>query len=87
MTNNSSVNQKIFDLGIGDKIKELRIKRGMTQEEFAEKAGFKQPTVSLLEGKNYVGYTLQTLKRVALALNADLKIEFVKTKPEKNSND
>lgn len=55
---------------------EARMKRGVTQEELAEKVGTKQSVISRLEsgrGNPSVNF----LKRLAAALNSHLEINFV----------
>ncbi|WP_128547206.1 helix-turn-helix domain-containing protein [Larkinella soli] len=61
---------------IGQLIKELRKKRGMTQTELGEKFGANKSTIALYEkGRN--GFSVATLKRFAEALNAELKIDII----------
>ena len=51
----------------------LRIMRGLTQEELAEKVGTKQPSIARLEsGKSEP--SLAFLRRVVEALDGDLKV-------------
>jgi len=54
---------------------DLRIRRGLSQRQLAERAGLKQPSVARLES----GHTasLQMLRRVADALDADVRVTIV----------
>jgi transcriptional regulator with XRE-family HTH domain len=63
-------------LGIGEEIARLRQKRKMTQLELAERAHTSRSAVARYESGNYTRYNLQTLIRIAKALQADLKISF-----------
>ena len=56
----------------------LRTESGLTQEEFAKKAGLTQPLVSRLENTTSAKKSsLETLERIAVAFNKQLRIEFV----------
>ncbi len=60
---------------LGLKIKELRIKRGMTQEELSEKIGLVERNLSKIEcGKSFV--TADTLSNIIDALNVTAKELF-----------
>lgn len=54
---------------------DLRIKRGLSQRELAERAGMQQPTIARLEGGQTA--SLRTLHRVADALDVDVRITLV----------
>jgi len=54
----------------------LRIAKGLTQEELAERSGLKQPNIARMEtGK--AAPTLDTLRRVAAAMGYRLDVRFV----------
>jgi DNA-binding XRE family transcriptional regulator len=53
----------------------LRIERGMTQEELAEKVGTRQPNIARLES-GQVTPSLPLLQRVAEALDARLVVRI-----------
>ena len=60
---------------LGLKIKELRIKRGRTQEELSEKIGLVERNLSKIEcGKSFV--TADTLSNIIDALNVTAKELF-----------
>lgn len=53
---------------MGEKIKELREKRGWTQEQLAEKAGLSRVAISLIETGKTKEVMSGTIKALALAL-------------------
>ncbi|MFA5689655.1 MAG: helix-turn-helix transcriptional regulator [Kiritimatiellales bacterium] len=57
-------------------IAELREEAGLSQAELAEMLHTSQQQISRLESPAYKGHSLSMLRRVAQALNADLKITF-----------
>ena len=63
-------------LEIAYQILKLRRQRKMSQAELAKKIGTKQSNIARLEtGKQ--NFTTETLQKIALVFNRDLKIEFV----------
>lgn len=63
-------------LELGYKIAKLRQKQGLTQKELAEKVHTSQATVARLEGGEYLGYSLRTLEKIALATGTHLEVKF-----------
>ena len=60
---------------LGKKIKELRKKKGLTQEKLAELVDLEQNSISVIEsGRNFP--TLATLEKIANKLDADLNEFF-----------
>ena len=57
---------------------DLRIKRGLSQRQLAQRAGMQQPVIARLEGGRTA--SLRTLKRVAEALDARLEVHLVPRK-------
>jgi transcriptional regulator with XRE-family HTH domain len=55
--------------GIGDRLRALRIAKGWTQEELAERSGVAISTLKLLEARGQG--SLQRLIRIAVALGVD----------------
>ena len=55
---------------IGEKLKEIRIKRLLTQEELAEKAGVSAATVVNVERNNQEPH-FRTIRKLAKALDID----------------
>lgn len=62
---------------IAEQIRELRVKRRLTQVLLAERAGMQQSAISRVEQSDYAGWTFRTLLRIAEALDSRLKITFV----------
>ena len=54
---------------------DLRIERGLSQRQLAQRAGMQQPSIARLEGGR--GGTLQTLRRIADALDAQVEVRIV----------
>lgn len=52
-----------------------RLENGLTQHELARKVGTKQSAISRLESGRY-NPTVEVLRKIARALNADLKISI-----------
>ena len=56
---------------IGEKIREIRKARGLTQKELGEKAGIAEPTIRRYElGK--LNPKIETVKKIADALGVDM---------------
>jgi ribosome-binding protein aMBF1 (putative translation factor) len=68
---------------IAAEIIKARTNAHMTQADLAEKMGTKPTAISRIESPNYGKVSVSTLKKIAGALNCDLKIEFL---PKKISN-
>ena len=54
------------------KIKELREKMGLTQDDLAKKSGVNRTTIVYLESGKEVNVTAGTLKKIAKCLNVDI---------------
>ena len=65
---------------VAEEIIKVRTKAHMTQAELAEKIGTKAPAISRLESPGYGRASVAVLKKVAHALNCELKIKFVPKK-------
>lgn len=61
---------------IATQIKVLREQRAMTQSALAEKAGMRQPRLSVMEDANYSSWSISTLSRLAKALDLALSVKF-----------
>lgn len=59
-------------LKLGKKIKELRTKKGMTQEELAGAAEIDYKYLQTIEGKNPPNVKIETLEKIAKALGVTL---------------
>ncbi|TMR80757.1 XRE family transcriptional regulator [Streptococcus pseudopneumoniae] len=58
---------------IGKKIKKLREKQGLSQDELAEKSGVSRMTITYLETGATKDVKLGTLNKIAVGLDVDLK--------------
>jgi len=65
---------KAWDVAL--QIAALREKAGLTQKELAKKLKTSQQQISRLESPAYEGHSLNMLRRVAHALNAEVKVVF-----------
>lgn len=57
-------------------IKIYRLKRGMTQEELAEKSGISRQTIITLESNKKANVTVGVLRRIATALGVPVSAFF-----------
>ena len=76
----ADVEQELLKFSIGALLYEQRSKAGLTQKELAEMADTHQSVIARMEDADYSGHSLNMLSRVAAALGAELKIEFVSRK-------
>jgi len=70
------VNEEYENLKIGLMIKELRLEKGITQEELAEKLHTTKSAISRLEN-HAESIRLATLEKVAKVLGKEVRISFV----------
>ena len=68
--------ESFFNSYVAAQIKVLREAYPLTQGELAEKIGTKQSGVARLENVNYSSWKVETLRKIARALNVRLKITF-----------
>ena len=68
--------QELDKLRIAHALIKLRERRGLTQAALARRMGVSQPFIAKLESGQAKNYNLETLAKVAFALNSNLKIEF-----------
>ena len=61
---------------MGYKIKELREKMRLTQQQLAEKSGVSRVTIAMLETKKDYATTTKTLVKIANALNTTVDAIF-----------
>jgi ribosome-binding protein aMBF1 (putative translation factor) len=69
------------DLALGQLIYDLRTEAGLSQRALAEQMGTTQSVISRLEEGGGARNRLDTLARVALALNRHLVVSFPQTVP------
>jgi transcriptional regulator with XRE-family HTH domain len=61
---------------VAAQIKTLREEFPLTQEELARRIGSQQPGIARLENVNYSSWKVETLRKIARALNVRLRISF-----------
>lgn len=61
---------------MGYRIKEMREKKGLTQEELSEKSGVSRATISALENNECKMTTTKTLLKIAEALDTSVESLF-----------
>ncbi|MGH8910679.1 MAG: helix-turn-helix transcriptional regulator [Egibacteraceae bacterium] len=64
------------DIELGDRVRQLRLRAGLSQAELARRIGTTQPAIARLEAGG-TSPSIHTLDRVARALGARLEILFV----------
>ena len=69
--------EELANLDIAEQIHLLRAQAGLSQRELAEKIGTTASAISRLERADYEGHSLAMLRRIAAALNRQVKISFV----------
>lgn len=75
-----AANRPILDLlppvpTMGDRIRELRLAKGLKQSELAELAGCKKPYISRLETGDAVGCSVSTIAGIAIGL--DVSVDYL----------
>ena len=73
----AQLQETIVNDDIARKICTLRLKAGLTQQQLARMIGTTASVISRLEDADYAGHSLAMLNRIAAALNAQVKIDFV----------
>ena len=67
-------------LTIGEQIAKLRVSANLTQEELANRIGTTASAISRYENAEYDRYEIQTLRKIAEACGAKVKIVFEEKK-------
>ena len=62
---------------LAHQIRAIRMQRGWTQAELAQRMGTRQHVVSRLEDPSYGRYTVQTLMQLSRAFDTGLQVRFV----------
>jgi transcriptional regulator with XRE-family HTH domain len=70
--------EDFLDSYISLQIKALRLQRGWSQEDLAQRLGTGQSMISRLENANNSSWTIATLKKLASAFELPLDVEFGK---------
>jgi transcriptional regulator with XRE-family HTH domain len=69
-------NKLLPEYELAKSIIEQRVRKKLTQEQVAKKAGMPQSTISRIEGLTHGLPKLATLKKIANALDADIVIKL-----------
>ncbi len=69
--------QTIEDMKLGAKIRDLRVAAGLSQKELAGRIGTQPSAISRIEDADYEGHSVETLRKIAKALQSRLEISFV----------
>jgi len=72
-----SVRTELKELGLGKKIRQLRLDRGLTIQEVSEKTGLSKGLISQIENEQ-VSPPISTLMKIANALKVELAYFFMK---------
>ena len=78
------VREELKDLNLGQKIKNLRQKKGLTLQEVAEKANLSEPVLVQIEGE-VVAPPVATLLKIARAVNVNIGYFFQDQDAEKRA--
>ncbi|MEJ2187371.1 MAG: helix-turn-helix transcriptional regulator [Gemmatimonadota bacterium] len=62
---------------VASEIHALRMARGLTQQQLAERVGTTQSVIARLEDADYEGHSLRMLRRIADALDARVVVHLV----------
>ena len=65
------------DMDVAEQIHNLRMEAEMSQAELAKLVGTTASAISRLESADYDGHSMAMLRRIAAALNKQVKISFV----------
>ncbi|MFT7636948.1 MAG: transcriptional regulator with XRE-family HTH domain [Candidatus Omnitrophota bacterium] len=68
---------KLLRFKIGEKLKELRVKKGLTQQQVADLSEVDYKHVQKMEGKTPSDIRIETLEKICKALNVSLS-QFLK---------
>jgi transcriptional regulator with XRE-family HTH domain len=71
------VEEESLHADVATAIYKARTSAGLTQAQLAKRAGTQQSVVARLESTDYEGHSLSMLRRIAQALNKQLRLEFV----------
>jgi ribosome-binding protein aMBF1 (putative translation factor) len=71
-----AVEKEAFNADIAMKVYEARTEAGLTQAELAARIGTGQSVISRIEDANYEGHSLNMLRRIANALDLNVRVNF-----------
>jgi len=67
-----------IDAGPGQRIRQARLSRGLSQKQLADRVGTTQSVIARLEDAQYTGQSLRMLERIATACGVNLKLRAEK---------
>ena len=70
------VEEESLNADVATAIYEARTSAGLTQSQLAKRVGTQQSVIARLESADYEGHSLTMLRRIAHALNKQLRLEF-----------
>lgn len=73
-----------FVRDFGDRVRAIRLERGLSQEALADKAGLHRTAVSFVE-RALRSATLETVEKLAIALDVEASELMPKIRPRKRS--
>ena len=68
--------EELEKLRVVDALIRLRERRGLTQTELAHRIGVSQPFIAKLESGETHNFSLETLVKLAVALDSELEVRF-----------
>lgn len=67
---------EFLNLSIATQIKVLREQRKWGQKKLSDEVGMKQPRISVMENVNYSSWSINTLRKLAMAFDLTLRVSF-----------
>lgn len=80
-----AVDDEAFSANIAQQVYDLRNEAALTQTQLAERVETQQSVISRIEDADYDGHSLGMLRRIAVALNRRLRVEFCAQAIPRNS--
>ena len=77
------VRQAEAEIAVGQQIRALRKKRGLSQAQLAQLADTSVPAISRIENADYDGHSLKVLRKLARLMDARLHVSFEATESAK----
>lgn len=71
-----AVTRELAKLHLGERIRDAREAQGLTQANLAALVGTTQSSVARLEAAEYTNFKLDTLLKIATALNGQVSLRF-----------